>query len=221
MLTDTKSFFPPLQQVAETCEVGLGRVTWLQKSQKSLDPAAVRAKEKFPKTTDPSPAFDAPSPPVAELRRILQSPRESLFDRYQALFSLRNAAIVSLTNEVVDALSESVTAPGSALLRHEAAFLLGQLNITGTTDALIGRLSDASEAPMVRHESAISLGKVAATAGASGGEQDSLAKRARQALLEGSKDSEPVVRDSCVLALVMSDYSSSNEQFEIAETPSA
>lgn len=205
--------------MAETYEVGLSRIGWLQHPYATVDAAAERAKEKFPKTTDPSPAFGAPTPSIANLRRIVLSPKEPLSSRYNALFSLRNAAVVGPTDEVVEALAAAVSAPGSALLRHEAAFLIGQLNLVSATDALIGRLNDTKEAPMVRHESAISLGKVAASAGTD--EQSSLAKRARQALLEGSKDPEPVVRDSCALSLVMSDYSSSNEEFEIAETPSA
>lgn len=216
--------------VAETCEVGLGRIAWLQRPNKTPDPAAVLAEAEFPNTIDPSPAFDPDATPsMAELRRILLSPSSSLFARYQALFSLRNAAVVSTNDstsskhfsEVVEALSEALAAPGSALLRHEVAFILGQLSIAQTGDALIERLNDQQEAPMVRHEAAMALGEVAGSAEAGEGDCDanSLSVRARQALLAGCKDPEPVVRDSCALALDMADYVASNDRFQFAEVP--
>ncbi|KAL5963078.1 Deoxyhypusine hydroxylase [Taenia solium] len=217
--------------VAETCEIGLGRIAWLQQPNKAPDPAAMCAEAEFPNTIDPSPAFEPDSTfSVAELRRILLSPSSSLFARYQALFSLRNAAVVSANDstspsphfsEVVETLSESLAAPGSALLRHEVAFILGQLSITRTGNALIERLNDRQEAPMVRHEAAMALGEVAGAAEAEEGDgsENSLAIRARQALLMGCKDPEPVVRDSCALALDMADYVASNDRFQFAEVP--
>lgn len=218
-------------QVAETCEIGLSRIAWLQQPNNTLDPAAMRAEAEFPNTIDPSPAFEPDSTfSVAELRRILLSPSSSLFSRYRALFSLRNAAVVSTNDstlpsshfsDVVEALSESLAAPGSALLRHEVAFVLGQLSITRTGNALIERLNDHQEAPMVRHEAAMALGEVAGSAEDEEGDggENSLAMRARQALLMGCKDPEPVVRDSCALALDMADYVASNDRFQFAEVP--
>ncbi|VUZ50452.1 unnamed protein product, partial [Hymenolepis diminuta] len=221
--------------VAETCEVGLGRIEWLQRPKKIPDPVAELAKSKYPNTVDPAPSFEPSTKyPISQLSGILLSTSESLFARYQALFSLRNAAVITTSgksepsihfSDVVEALSASLSAPGSALLRHEVAFILGQLSISRTGDSLIERIQDQSEAPMVRHEAAIALGKIADTAeveekqGTGDGGCNGLAERARKALLAGCKDSEPVVRDSCALALDMADYVSSNERFQFAEVP--
>lgn len=197
--------------------MGLGRVKWLERGEKLSDPAAELAKSKFHNTVDPAPAFDPSSGhSIAELRRIILSSSESLFSRYQALYSLRNAAIGtgsgknSEPSDVVEALSSAATAPGSALLRHQVAFVLGELGIPRTGDSLIGRLQDAKEAAWVRHESALALGKLVEAAEVEEKEGRAtcagFAQRGRQALLVGSKDSEPVVRDSCALALKMPDY---------------
>ncbi|VDD83961.1 unnamed protein product [Mesocestoides corti] len=216
--------------VAETCEVGLGRIAWLQQANKTPDPDADRAEAEFPNTVDPSPAFPPGTPrSIADLRAVLLSPNRPLFERYQALFSLRNSAVASAVGAggddhkeaIIEALSASLAAPGSALLRHEVAFILGQLGICRTGPALIERLEDTQEAPMVRHESAMALGEVAGKAQdddeAAG--ESSLAKRAREVLLAGCQDPEPLVRDSCALALDMADYVASNERFQFAEVP--
>lgn len=209
---------------------------WIERRDKSLDPAAELAESEFPNTIDPAPAFEpSTGHSIAKLRDILLSPSEPLFSRYQSLFSLRNVALTIARggspepsahfSEVVEALSLAVAAPGSALLRHEVAFILGQLSISRTGDSLIKRLQDPTEAPMVRHEAAMALGEVAGIAEVEEKEGrrtcGELAQRARQALLVGCKDSEPVVRDSCALALDMADYVASNERFQFAEVPSS
>ncbi|KAM7539141.1 hypothetical protein Aperf_G00000047933 [Anoplocephala perfoliata] len=206
-----------IDAIAETCEVGLGRVAWIESGKnKVADPAAELARSKFPNIhVDPAPAFEPTAGhSIAELRRIILSPSEPLFSRYQALYSLRNAAVATSPppSEVVDALCAGVAAPGSALLRHQVAFILGELSIPRTGDALIARLQDAKEAPWVRHESALGLGKVlrAAEAEEKEGKQ---AQRVRDALVAGCKDPEPVVRDSCIVALDVPAYLASHERF--------
>ncbi|KAM7539170.1 hypothetical protein Aperf_G00000048034 [Anoplocephala perfoliata] len=206
-----------IDAIAETCEVGLGRVAWIESGKnKVADPAAELARSKFPNIhVDPAPAFEPTAGhSIAELRRIILSPSEPLFSRYQALYSLRNAAVATSPppSEVVDALCAGVAAPGSALLRHQVAFILGELSIPCTGDALIARLQDAKEAAWVRHESALGLGKVlrAAEAEEKEGKQ---AQRVRDALVAGCKDPEPVVRDSCIVALDVPAYLASHERF--------
>ncbi|VDM36047.1 unnamed protein product [Hydatigera taeniaeformis] len=74
---------------------------------------------------------------------------------------------------------------------------------------------------MVRHEAAMALGEVAGSVEAEEKDSDdnSLAMRARRALLRGCNDPEPIVRDSCALALDMANYVASNERFQFAEVP--
>lgn len=49
----------------------------------------------------------------------------------------------------------------SALLKHEVAFVLGQLQNAKAIPALTQALADAGETPMVRHEAAEALGAIA------------------------------------------------------------
>ena len=72
-----------------------------------------------------------------------------LFDRYQAMFSLRNngskAAVLALTTAFADP---------SPLFRHEVAYVLGQLQHAVSVPALKARIEDPAEHEMVRHEAA-------------------------------------------------------------------
>lgn len=69
--------------------------------------------------------------------------------------------------------------------------------------ALIRSLSDTTEQPMVRHESAEALGSIATP-------------EVLEVLRSFSKDPEQVVRESCIVALDMYDYETS-EQFQYAK----
>jgi deoxyhypusine monooxygenase len=88
------------------------------------------------------------------------------------MFALRDLG----TDESVLALASAFTSPPvdkpsttasttplyhSALLKHEVAFVLGQLQNTKAIPALTQALADAGETPMVRHEAAEALGAIA------------------------------------------------------------
>uniref|UniRef100_A0A0X3PL55 Deoxyhypusine monooxygenase n=1 Tax=Schistocephalus solidus TaxID=70667 RepID=A0A0X3PL55_SCHSO len=225
----------PIVELSETCEIGLGRLDWLALGQ-PVDSAAALAESRFPNTVDPAPAFptvSAFSADIAELRSILLNPKEKLFSRYQALFSLRNASLIpndsegsQRMKEIIEALSAALEAPGSALLRHEVAFILGQLSLTKTGNFLLACLeSGSAEHPMVRHEAAMALGEVVGAAEDEAQDESGLnldfVQRARAALQAGLNDPEPVVRDSCALALDMADYVVSTDRFQYATVPAA
>ena len=70
-----------------------------------------------------------------------------MFERMRALFSLRN----NRSNEAIDALCEGFSST-SALLRHELAYVLGQMQNNHAVPKLIEVLSDNDEHVMVRHE---------------------------------------------------------------------
>ena len=82
----------------------------------------------------------------------------------------------------------------SACLRHEVAFVLGQMEDEGATAALIEKLKDPDEHNVVRHEAAIALGSMA-----KGGP-------AEVALLAGLEDPAPMVHESCAAALATMAY---------------
>lgn len=185
----------PCVEVRETCEIALARVDWLQAQ--AADKADADA------ATDDNPfASVDPSPPaatrnVAELRRILLDDNETLFERYRAMFALRNIR----TEEAVVAISAGLKC-GSALFRHEIAFVLGQLQEPCSVPFLADSLRDASESEMVRHECAEALGAIATD-------------ECTELLTEYLADHKRVVKESCEVALDMSEYENS-EEFQYA-----
>jgi len=91
----------------------------------------------------------------------------------------------------------------SALFRHEVAYVLGQMQQPVAIAALTKNLQDAAENPMVRHECAEALGAIAT-------DDSEAVLRAHLA------DSVDVVRESCVVALDMSEYEHA-DQLEYAD----
>jgi len=184
----------PAQEVSETCEIAISVVNW------KLDHPN-EAKSMFPSSdqflsVDPAPP--APSKDVQKLKETLCDPNQSLFDRYKAMFSLRNIA----TEESVLALCAGFSEEKSALFRHEIAYVLGQLQHPASSDALKKVLETNNENPMVRHEAAEALGAIA--------NMDAI-----EFLRTFVADKERVVRESCDIALDMADYYTS-DQFQYA-----
>lgn len=69
--------------------------------------------------------------PVAELRAALLDEGAPIAGRYAAMFALRNAG----GSEAVEALGAAFAAR-SALLKHEVAYVLGQMQDPGALDVL-------------------------------------------------------------------------------------
>lgn len=106
--------------------------------------------------------FDSvdPAPPsedsnVSSLRQTLGDENEKMFQRMRALFALRNIG----GHDSVDALTAAFSSD-SALLKHEIAYVLGQMQDPHAVPSLIDRLSDLSEDVMVRHEAAEAIGAI-------------------------------------------------------------
>ncbi|KAK4482323.1 hypothetical protein RD792_009476 [Penstemon davidsonii] len=176
----------PAQEVRETCELALSRIEELKNSSVSESSPFLSV----------DPAAPAACSSIRELREVLLSEDKSMYERYGALFALRNLG----EEEAVSVIVESLGA-NSALLRHEVAYVLGQLQNKKASDALSQVLRDVHEHPMVRHEAAEALG--------------SIADDQRIALLEEfAKDPEPIVSQSCEVALSMLEYERAGKSFE-------
>lgn len=94
----------PVVEVAETCSIASDRVKWLQDGH--------RIKDENPyASVDPSPPIDSHKS-LEELKSIYLDSKRSLFDRYRAMFSLRNER----SKESVLALTEGLK-DSSALFR--------------------------------------------------------------------------------------------------------
>nr|NVI76076.1 nero [Cucujiformia] len=130
-------------EVSETCELALDRMKWLKSSSGE---SAKLSKSSF-NSVDPAPP--ALIEDVEHLRSVLFNEKESLFNRYRAMFSLRNIE----TPEAVKVLGEALKC-GSALFKHEIAFVLGQMQNKDSVPYLKESLEDITENEMVRHECA-------------------------------------------------------------------
>lgn len=93
---------------------------------------------------------------------------------------------------------------GSALFRHEIAFVLGQMQEAASVPYLRESLEDPEENEMVRHECAEALGSIAHP-------------DCQKILNNYLDDKKQVVRESCVIALDMCEYENSPE-FQYANT---
>ena len=129
-----------------------------------------------------------PAPPaqesiISELTHRLCDESLPMFQRMRAVFALRNQR----TDDACLALCSGFSS-GSALLRHEIAYVLGQMQNIVALPSLIERLEDASEPVMVRHEAAEAMGAI--------GDRSVI-----PSLEKYSQDPLPEVAESCIVAL--------------------
>lgn len=183
----------PVIEVAETCQLAVRRLEWLMNGghesgeETDLNPYC---------SVDPAPP--APKKSVAELRAQLLDESLPLFERYRAMFALRNLG----TEDAVLALGDGLQC-SSALFRHEIGYVLGQIQHEASIPQLQAALEKVQENPMVRHECAEALG--------------SIGKEACLEILERYKeDQERVVKESCEVALDMLEHENSS-QFQYAD----
>ena len=132
-------------------------------------------------SVDPAPPSSQRS--VADLRTILCNEHEKMFARMRALFALRNIG----GTDSVDALAAAYDS-NSALLKHEIAYVMGQMQDPHAVPHLIERLEDREEDVMVRHEAAEALGAI--------GDRTAL-----DVLKRFVDDDEVVIAESCEVAL--------------------
>ena len=140
-----------------------------------------------------------PAPPagndqtVEKLRETLCNEQEKMFQRMRALFALRNIGGKPAVDSLADAFESS-----SALLKHEIAYVLGQMQDDNAVPYLIERLEDLEEDVMVRHEAAEALGAIG--------------NRVAMGTLEKfSSDEEVVVAESCEVAIDLLNWVSSKK----------
>ncbi len=130
--------------------------------------------------------------PTPSIGSILRNESLPLFQRYRAMFSLRNRGTPECVHELSQALLEDTT---SALFRHEVAYVLGQMQHPDSVEALAESLGRREEHPMVRHESAEALGAIE-------GRWDVV-----EGVLKGFlEDEDDVIRESAIVALDAADY---------------
>ena len=140
-------------------------------------------------SVDPAPASDGNI--VSNHRNTICDEDEKMFQRMRALFALRNIG----GEESVDALAAAFGS-ASALLKHEIAYVLGQMQDDHAVPHLIERLEDLDEDVMVRHEAAEALGAIGN-------------RSAMTTLEKFVNDEEIVVAESCEVAIDLLNWVSS------------
>lgn len=185
--------------VRETCEIAVERIEW--------EHGVKRADEKLKKSDfasiDPAPPLPQASqtPSITELQKTLLDTSLPLFQRYRAMFALRDLSSppdLPTAIPAVQALARGLSDP-STLFRHEIAFVFGQLSHPASILSLVETLSNTKEASMVRHEAAEALGSL--------GDEDGVEDILKKFL----DDPEQVVRDSVIVALDMAEFEKNGE----------
>ncbi len=163
------------------CEIAIDRIEWENSEQRSrrsygkgglfdfsplwgvfyLTRANQRMCSDFA-SVDPAPPLPESQKTVEDLEATLMDTKLPLFQRYRAMFALRDLA--SPPDLPPRRCRRSTRSPAgfadaSALFRHEIAFVFGQLSASGVHPALTAALSSIEEASMVRHEAAEALGE--------------------------------------------------------------
>lgn len=219
-----------LEIIRETCDIAVDRILWENSEEKKAEKLKPRYAYQYSiilslklfgafliysyfsdfTSIDPAPPMplEAKEPSIPDLEKTLLDTKLPLFQRYRAMFGLRDLASppdLPTAVDAVNALANGLKDP-SALFRHEVAFVFGQLCHPASIPCLTECLGDLQEVGMVRHEAAEALGSL----GDEEGVEDTLKKFLN--------DPEQVVRDSVIVALDMAEFEKSG-QVEYALVP--
>lgn len=142
-----------------------------------------------------------PAPPsnigdIETWKNSLVDDNVPLFQRMRNVFSLRNEG----SDDSCLALCFGFKS-NSALLRHELAYVLGQMQNKVALPALIERLDDTQEHVMVRHEAAEAMGAIGDLS-------------VREVLERHLGDINPEVSESCEVALDLLAWCNTDEWVE-------
>eukprot|EP01065_Artemidia_motanka_P011932 TRINITY_DN16508_c0_g1_i1.p1 TRINITY_DN16508_c0_g1~~TRINITY_DN16508_c0_g1_i1.p1 ORF type:complete len:345 (+),score=140.25 TRINITY_DN16508_c0_g1_i1:53-1036(+) len=98
-------------------------------------------------------------PEWPEIERTLTTEGASVAERYRALFSSRQRA--PSPEQHLECVRQFLSVERTVLLRHEAAYVLGQMASVAAVPFLRSLLDDGSEDPVTRHEAAEALAAIA------------------------------------------------------------
>jgi len=175
-------------EVAETAQIAIERIKWNAQTSFKVFPSKYASVDPAPRTED------GLERSVEELQTLMMDTTKNLFERYRAMFALRDKG----TEEAVLALATGFN-DKSAVFRHEVAYVMGQIQHPAAIQSLKKMLSNGSEHAMVRHEAAEALGSIAS---------EDLTPYL-QTYQKNDKDT--IVRESCDVALDLVDYWNNDE----------
>jgi deoxyhypusine monooxygenase len=184
--------------IGETCELALELSKWNEET-KQGETEGLDLKKLKHGTNDPSPPFNIEKEEkyrdVEWLKNLLLDPKAPIFDRYRAMFTLREVNTDESCEALCQTLVEEHSSDCTALLKHEIGFILGQMGHSFakiSTPYLEKAVQNEKEAPVVRHECVIALGDIT--------DKTEVMER------YSKEDQDPIVRESCLVALDMVNY---------------
>ncbi|KAF0977149.1 hypothetical protein FDP41_003802 [Naegleria fowleri] len=195
------------REVRETCELAILNIQYQQEKAKNPQNNQDSIFSPF-SSVDPAPACsDDKKLKFDDIKNTFLDLNKPLFERYKAMFTLRNIASQYLEldkhdymlcykrkAQAIEVLCQGLLNPEEgALFKHEVAFVLGQIQEQSAADALESTLRDKNQHAMVRHEAAEALGSIS--------DPESL-----KLLEEFQADEVEAVKDSCVVAIDMHNY---------------
>lgn len=182
--------------IKETCEISVENLNWM-KSTKNGETEGLDKVKLIYHTNDPSPPFNYKNDPkysnIENIKKIMHDENDTLFNRYRALFTLRefnNEEAVEILCECYDKKHSKKFSP---LFKHEVSFILGQMcqKAKKALSQLEIVLQDEEEDPIVRHETALTLGEIT---------------ESKDLLLKYCQHNNQLLRESCEIALDFVDY---------------
>lgn len=189
-------------EVSETCQIAADRLRWVIERGETAAAEGNFGDNPY-ESIDPAPAAKKPAnKEVPDFAKQLTDPTLTLFDRYKAMFSLRNNGSTAAVKALCTGLKDS-----SPLFRHEVAYVLGQMAHPASAEALKESVLDPAEHDMVRHEAAEALGAI--------GTSECVEFLEKYASAEAL-----MLRESCIVALDSADYFS-NPQTGLGEAVTA
>lgn len=182
--------------IRETCEISVENLNWMKNTENGKTEGLDKLKLHYG-SNDPAPPFnykeDERYNSIEKIGSIMHNPNETYFNRYRALFTLREFNNDKAVKVLCESFDKKHSSKFSALFKHEVSFILGQMceQAKSALNALEVVLQDEDEDPIVRHETALTLGEIT---------------KSKELLNKYCKHENQLVSESCQIALDFVDY---------------
>ena len=147
------------------------------------------------------PALKVSDEHIEKISSVLLNVNRPLKERFRALFTLKNIGSDRCIQEIAKGFKDS-----SALLKHELAYCLGQMQNEKALPILVDVLEDDAQDPIVRHEAGEAIGAI--------GSKDALVL-----LRKYARHSLPEIAQTCQLALDRIDWLHNQQEGTSLENP--
>jgi len=183
--------------IKETCEISVDNIKWMQMTNNG-ESEGLNKLDLIYKTNDPAPPFNFKDKKgeystIQKVKEVLHDMSRTTFDRYRALFTLREFNNEEAVSVLCMCFDKAIRDKFSPLFRHEVSFILGQMceKAKSALETLEKVLQDEEEDPIVRHETALTLGEIT---------------KSKDLLLKYTLHHDRLIKESCEIALDFVDW---------------